>query len=797
MYKEYPYTTYFHDIDAMCECIKKVGYRLEVDADALKLIDSKGNVISTVTISYADKALTDVDGTPIKSYILDAAVGETTLVLTKGNGNAITLTIPYSTKAKEDVLGKDLTAYAYALSAVGDKLAITKGDGTTYEVTVPFAVKASTDVNGKDLTTYAATLSVDGDNIVLKDSANRELARITAPMAIKAFSDADGDEIASTYAATLEAGTTTIVLKAKDGNTLSTITVPFATAALTDNQGNGFLGSYAANLVVDGDGKRIGLESKNGTRLATITVPFATEATNATNAVQTVQVQGDQIIFTTFGGQSFTITSPYSVKAQKDDAGNTIKTTYIARVANNANTGAIEFYDAVGNLITSLTPTVTAATTDNYGNAIADYVKTILASASSDYVTVTHGDGDTEQITINYSTHAWKDTNENVIKNTYIKRLACIEDVNDGHYKLVAYNGDNPEAELFRIELTAYMAQRAIADENGVNINQKNIQQDNRMTSIENTIANLTYGKSLSLDNDTELSLLDQNNNILSTVYLPASGAKSVGAYWEEPTSVGDNTSKYARLGLMYDEDINIGDIVVANPAGSFNSNYVDLAALNRDNTGQSHFYINVHGLMEGNLTDPSYYADIDYISADRQWTFVVISEMTEYDQDSNEYTKYVLVPYSMLPIIDDEALNCSRTGRGITGSSISNVADLAGRLLFSYGCGTINTSQPVELVDSNGNSLTPDDSYLVIGANKEFTQMIKFNSGSNQVVGIKTYENNLVVPTSIYAAGSMGLPKSVPLYYDPTTGTYKLTNGVDLTNDNWVWFFVHGQYIS
>ena len=74
---------------------------------------------------------------------------------------------------------------------------------------------------------------------------------------------------------------------------------------------------------------------------------------------------------------------------------------------------------------------------------------------------------------------------------------------------------------------------------------------------------------------------------------------------------------------------------------------------------------------------------------------------------------------------------------------------------------------------------------------------MFKFSSGSNQVAGVKTYENNLTVPTTIYADGSMGLPKSVPLYYDPTTGTYKLTNNVDLTNDSWTWFFVHGQYIS
>ena len=37
--------------------------------------------------------------------------------------------------------------------------------------------------------------------------------------------------------------------------------------------------------------------------------------------------------------------------------------------------------------------------------------------------------------------------------------MECIEDVEDGHYKLVCYDGDTPKAELFRIELLAYGAQ--------------------------------------------------------------------------------------------------------------------------------------------------------------------------------------------------------------------------------------------------------------------------------------------------------------------------------------------------
>lgn len=470
MYHEYPYTTYFHDIDKLCRACHDAGYKLLVDANALKLLNKNDEVVSTVVIHYAETALSDVDGKAIKSYIFNASTDTDELVFTTGNGTTFSLTIPFATKAEKDKLNKDLTDYVYEVQASGDKIQIVKGDSTVTEITVPFATKALTDTNGKDIKTYAATMAVDGDYIVLKDSTGSELARLTAPYAIKAFGDDDGDDFTTTYATTLEAGTTTVILKAKDGNTLSTITVPYATKASTDTNGNNFISDYAETIVVDGDGKRIGLEAHDGTRLATITVPFATLATDATNAVETISVVGDQLVFTTYGGQSYSITAPYAVKAQKDDAGNTIKNTYIAAVTNDVQTGKLIFKDATGQTIVEITPTVSRATYDSYNNLIADYVKSILASASSDYVTVTHGDGDTEQVTINYSTHAWKDTNENVIKNTYIKRLACVEDVNDHHYKLVAYNGDTPEAELFRIELIAYEAQRAIGDKNGVDI---------------------------------------------------------------------------------------------------------------------------------------------------------------------------------------------------------------------------------------------------------------------------------------------------------------------------------------
>ena len=90
-------------------------------------------------------------------------------------------------------------------------------------------------------------------------------------------------------------------------------------------------------------------------------------------------------------------------------------------------------------------------------------VKTITVSSNSNYVTVTHGTGNTETLTINYSDKAYKDTNDNVIKNTYIKSLEIVEDDDTGHYNLIAYNGDNPSAEIFRIEVNAYSSQ--VSDE--------------------------------------------------------------------------------------------------------------------------------------------------------------------------------------------------------------------------------------------------------------------------------------------------------------------------------------------
>ena len=425
MINQYPYTD-FHELnlDYIMELARQtMGIHLAVNGNRLQLLNAVNEVISTVTVSYASKALTDVNDNPIDSYIMNAGTQDTRVIFTRGDGSKTAIVVPFATKAEYDLSGNAVQDYTYSVAVSGNKLKLTKGDGTYSEITVPFAISALNDSEGKDITTYTASIGTEGNDIVLYDGQNRELDRITVPYATKALQDTDGDNIKSTYGAGLITGTTTVKLMSKNSDTISEITVPYATSS--------------------------GSATTAGT------------SDNATNAVQNVTISGDNMLFTTYGGQTFSIQAPYAVKAQKDDLGNNIQSTYVANVINDSTTGELVFLDAGGHEIVTLVPTVSRATNDSYSNLIADYVKTIVANTNSNYVTVTHGTGSTDSITINYSNTAWKDTNGNVIKNSYITELACVEDIQDGHYKLVAYDGDTPKAELFRIDLTVYNAQNA------------------------------------------------------------------------------------------------------------------------------------------------------------------------------------------------------------------------------------------------------------------------------------------------------------------------------------------------
>lgn len=465
MFHNYPYTD-FHELNLdyiMRLARQALGLHLETEGNYLELVNQAGDKISKLEVTYAQTALRDTDGHNITSYILDAGTDGNTVVLSRGNGEDVIITVPYAIRASKDTNNVELTSYIHNIEASGDQLLVTLGNGTTFTVTVPFAVKAEKDINNKDLTTYVASITTGSDKLVVKDGEGVTLAEITVPYAVKALNDVDGDPIKGTYGVELTAGTTTVQMRNKTGTVISEITVPYATKAVTDVNGNTFMSDYGYNLGTSGN--KITLDAHDGTTLNQITVPFATVSDHSNNGIESVSVSGDNLVFTTYGGQSISITVPYAVKALKDNLNNTLSTTYIANAVNDTQTGKITFYAQDGSVIAEMTPTVDKAVHDSYNNTIADYVKTIVTDPNSDYVTVTHGTGTADTLTVHYSTKAWKDTYGNVIGNVYIRSLSCITDAVTGHKVLVAYNGEL--SELFRIDIDAYSA---VVDVNGTDI---------------------------------------------------------------------------------------------------------------------------------------------------------------------------------------------------------------------------------------------------------------------------------------------------------------------------------------
>ena len=412
MFHDFPYTN-FHELNLdflMRQCGAGLGLRLAIEGDYLRLVNTKNEVVSQIKVHYSDTALSDTNGKPIKTYICDAQASGTALIFVNGQNEVTTITVPYAEKAKYDINSHEIEDYVYNVQVAGDTLRVTKGDQTIADITVPYAVQATEDEDGKTISTYAAELSVDGNNVVLRDAKGRVLESITVPYATEAY-HADSADMAAEAAHAEE-----------------------------------------ADSALDADRADI--------------ADLATVATDCTNAIQSVSISGNNVLFTTYDGQVTTLTIPYATKAQKDDAGNTIKTTYVASVSQNASTGEIYFYDATGTVITSLVPTASKATYDSYDNEIADYIKNIVVSSNSDYVTVTHGDGAVDTIQINYSTHAFKDTNENVIKNTYCRLLTMETDTQTGDPVLVGWNGDNPTAEIFRLRVHAISSYIIFASSN-------------------------------------------------------------------------------------------------------------------------------------------------------------------------------------------------------------------------------------------------------------------------------------------------------------------------------------------
>lgn len=324
------------------------------------------------------------------------------------------VTVSYATKALQDADGNPIKSYIMSADTDATTVIFIKGDGTRTSVTIPYATKAKEDNAGHDIVDYVINVTVAGDKLRFV-KGDGTVFEVTCPFATKASTDTNGKDI-TTYAAALTSESKKLCLRDSQGRLLSQITAEYALEAQSAEE---------ADL-----------------------------ATNATNAIQSVTIDGNQIKFTTYGGTDTVITCPYAIKANKDDLGNVIKTTYVASVVNDAQTGKLKFLDAMGNTIVELLPTVDKAAHDSYNNLIADYIKAIVVSAQSNYVTVTHGTGTVESITIHYSEVAWKDTNGNVIKNTYVKRMEIEEDPADSNvFYIIAYNGDTPEAETFRMKL--------------------------------------------------------------------------------------------------------------------------------------------------------------------------------------------------------------------------------------------------------------------------------------------------------------------------------------------------------
>lgn len=496
MFQKYPYTDYHElNLDYIMKLAREsMGLHLDVSGNELLLKNDLNETLSHVVIAYADKALYDNEGNEISAYIINAGRDGRAIAFTKGNGDVVSVALPDD--AIYDKNGKEITSYIAKVDVAGNKLRVTDGDGSAYTFTCPYSTsagKATTDDNGKNLTTYVADINVSGSDIVVKDG---------------------------------------------EGNVLRTFTVAYATnttnaeKATKDGDGDVIKSTYGAELIVDGT--KIGLEAKDGTTLNKITVPFATLATDATNAIESVTVTGNQLQFRTFGGVVTNITVPYALKATNDGANNEIIKSYVADVTNDALTGKITFLAKDGSTIAELIPTVDSAVHDSYDNLIADFVKTIAVSAGSDYVTVTHGTGTTDTLLIDYANRAWKDTNGNIIKNVYLKSLECLPDSDTGHYVLVGYNGEN--SEILRIEIYAYMAQRAIGDEDG--------------NSIKSS-----YVASGAM-NGSNLELKAKDNSVLSTIQLPGGGDVQRNYYDfynynYAPLAIKERTSQ--SFGTLYD----------------------------------------------------------------------------------------------------------------------------------------------------------------------------------------------------------------------------------------------------
>lgn len=436
-------------------------------------------------------------------------------------------------------------------------------------------------------------LEISGNQLLLKTEAGSVISSVTIHYAEEA-------RHADTATSAISAASATNATNAQNAtyatNAAHASTADTATVAATANQANS---ATTATSATNADYAITAGTAATATRATSAaTADYATTTGNvehADKAFESVTTSGNNIVFTTYDSTSVNVTPSYARKAARDQRNNIIDETYVASVAEDS--GTLTFKDANGATIDEVVITSSSATTDSYGNTIADYVKTITAPNDSNYVTVSHGTGTAETLTVNYSNQAWKDTNGNVIKNTYIKDLECVEDVNDGHYKLVAYNGDNPQAELFRTELKAYSAQ--IADE-----------ATHAVTADTATTAQSSTGSVSSISTSRNILTIEngdgttQNVNLFraSKVYLSIADGNANTNLFDSSFTVGHSEefacSNYSVWGynsaILAIRSLSGIGIELQYGTNSNNSGFGSIIYCYQDSNSKQHFLVNV-----------------------------------------------------------------------------------------------------------------------------------------------------------------------------------------------------------
>lgn len=303
--------------------------------------------------------------------------------------------------------------------------------------------------------TMGLHLEISGNNLLMKSADGTVVSCVDVSHATQADLAA-----LATRATTADAATTALTANYAT-SAGSAATADSATNAAHAATADTALTATTATSAATAENATYAATAGSASQATTATTATYAETTgnveHAANAFENVAANGLKTRFTRGNGTTVDIEIPFATKADKDAQNNTISASYVANVVDD--NGTLKFLNMLGQVLVSITPSSTSAETDSFGNTIANYIKEISVSDNDNYVTINHGDGTSDSILIPYSIAAWKDTNGNIIKNSYVKRLAVEIDPNDGKRKLVAYNGDNPEAEIFRIELNCYSSQ--------------------------------------------------------------------------------------------------------------------------------------------------------------------------------------------------------------------------------------------------------------------------------------------------------------------------------------------------